>query len=296
MRYAHWVIRFRWILIVLSLAAIASAGYGMKYLAFENDDRIFFSPDNPQPVALEEFENTYNRETNIVYAIEPRQGDVFSADTLAAIGELTEAAWMIPYSSRVDSITNCQHTRVDGDDLVVGDLVSEPSSLGPDELAEARRVALAEPTLVNRLISPDGGITLVNVTMLRPEGKDVISGIDAYSDSLVAGFKGAHPELNLYVTGGIPFDMAFAEVSQDDMSTLVPAMFAVLVIGIYIFLRSIAGAMTTVVVIVSASIAAMGLAGWYGIRITSPSAMVPAIVLTLAVADSMSRAGGSATT
>ncbi len=287
MGYSETVIKYRWLVIVVSLLAVFASGAGMKFLAFENDDRVFFSPENPGLVALEEFEKTYNKETNIVYVVEPDSGDVFTRESLAAIDELTEASWRIPYSSRVDSITNYQHTWVDGDDMVVGDLAGEPRWLTPEDLLEVRRIALGEPLLLNRLVSPDGTMAVVSVTIIKPDEKDIVAEIDAYSDELVAGFRDSHPELKLYVTGGIPVDMAFSEVSQNDMMTLVPLMFAILVGGIYIFLRSVAGTVATVVVIASASIAAMGLAGWYGIRITSPTAMVPVIVLTLAVADSI---------
>lgn len=287
MRYGEAVIRFRWIIIILSLLAVAGAGYGMKFLSFENDDRVFFGPDNPQLMALEEFENTYNKEVNIVFAVEPGRGDVFTTSVLGAIDELTKASWQIPYSSRVDSITNYQHTWVDGDDLIVKDLASGEGSFSSERLEEVRQIALNEPMLVNRLISPDGTMTAVLVTILKPEGKGMVAEIDSYADDLVEKFKSRHPELNLYVTGAIPFDMAFSEVSQDDMSKLVPAMFVVLVIGIYLFIRSATGTIATVLVIVFATIVAMGLGGWYGIRITSPTAMAPIIVLTLAVADSI---------
>ncbi len=287
MRYGETIIRFRWLIIAVSLAAIFGAGYGMKFLGFESDDRIFFSSGNPQLKALDEFENTYNKESNVIFVIEARSGDIFTASSLSAIKELTETSWQIPYSSRVNSITNYQHTWVDGDDLLVGDLVSNPDSLTEKGLDDIRAVALKEPMLVNKLISPDGTMTAVLVTVLKPGGNDVTPEIDAYADDLAERFKAGHPGLNLYLTGAIPFDMAFTDVSQDDMQTLVPAMFIILVIGIYLFLRSVSGTFTTVIVIVFASIAAMGMAGWYGIKLSPPTTMAPVIVLTLAVADSI---------
>ncbi|MBE9529033.1 MAG: MMPL family transporter [Proteobacteria bacterium] len=287
MRYAEAVIRLRWLILLFTVAVVVVAGAGMGKLGFNNDDRVFFSSDNPQLLALEEFENTYNKESNVIMMVEPKEGDVFTASTLGAIQELTEASWQIPYSSRVDSITNYQHTIVAEDDLVVGDLVSDPENMSADELAKVRSIALGEPMLVNRMISPDGTMTAVVATILKPEDKDVIMEVDAYADKMVEQFKSDHPELNLYLTGAIPFDMAFAEVSQQDMSTLIPAMFAVLVIGIYLFIRSLAGTFATVLVIVFATIAAMGLAGWYGMSITAPTGMAPIIILTIAVADSV---------
>ena len=47
------------------------------------------------------------------------------SDTAYVIQEMTEALWLTPASSRVDSITNFQHTWAEGDDLIVEDLFDD---------------------------------------------------------------------------------------------------------------------------------------------------------------------------
>ena len=79
---------------------------------------------------------------------------VFTRETLSALEELTEASWQLPFSSRVNSITNFQHTRVDEDDLIVEDLVQNAAILSDEELAEIQKIALTEPDLVNDLVYP----------------------------------------------------------------------------------------------------------------------------------------------
>ena len=70
-----------------------------------------------------------------------------------------------PFSIRVDSITNFQHTRSVGDDLFVADLVSNALTQPPEVVEKVRDIALNEPLLVNRLVSPTGHVTGVNVTL-----------------------------------------------------------------------------------------------------------------------------------
>ncbi|MCK4739412.1 MAG: MMPL family transporter [Deltaproteobacteria bacterium] len=291
MTHGQKVIKYRWIILALTLLVVSGAGYGMKFLGFETDGRVFFSPENPQLKALEAFERTYNRQDNIIYAIEPKNGDVFTAKTLLAISELTEASWQIPYSSRVDSITNYQHTVVDQDDLVVGDLVPDPASLTSRELEEIKKITLNEPTLVNRIISPDGKMAIVMTTILKPEDgskdADVNIEVNDYIKKEVENFKATHPELDIYLTGSVPFDLAFTEVSQNDMRRLMPVMFVIIIVFMYLFLGSVAGTIATITVALLSIIVALGLSGWYGLKITSPSAMAPTIILTLAIADSI---------
>ena len=60
-----------------------------------------------------------------LFVIQPESGDVFQPRMLGLIRSLTEDAWQIPHSTRVDGITNFQHTWADGDDLIVEDLVGD---------------------------------------------------------------------------------------------------------------------------------------------------------------------------
>ena len=121
----QWVIKHPWLLIAACLITAAAAGSGLQHLIFSNDLRAFFSEENPQLQALEALENTYNKIDNVYFIIAPKDSNVFTRETLAAIEDLTKASWQIPYSSRVDSITNFQHTRSEEDELVVEDLVHD---------------------------------------------------------------------------------------------------------------------------------------------------------------------------
>ena len=163
-----WVIKHRWLLIAACLILAAASGSGLLHLTFNNDLRAFFSKENPQLRALEALENTYNKIDNVYFIIAPKDGNVFTRETLAAIEEITEAAWQMPYSSRVDSITNFQHTRSEDDELIVEDLVEDALHMSEAEINRVREIALSEPRLVNEWISPKGHVTGINVNILPP--------------------------------------------------------------------------------------------------------------------------------
>ena len=55
----------------------------------------------------------------------PKNENVFDPDNLYILRELTKRLWQTPSSSRVDSITNFQWTRAEGDDIIISDLVPE---------------------------------------------------------------------------------------------------------------------------------------------------------------------------
>ena len=136
------IIRFRWLIIISSVLLSLLMAMGMQNLAFNPDSRVFFSKQNPQLVAMEELENTFVKNENIYIALRAKQGDIFNTKTLALVKSLTEACWQIPYSSRVDSITNFQHMVVVGDDLSVDDLVTDPADLSEQKMNAIRQVVL----------------------------------------------------------------------------------------------------------------------------------------------------------
>ncbi|WP_299395010.1 RND family transporter [Pelagibius sp.] len=286
--YAWLMIRFRWLVILLCLAAAAGFASGGQFLGFSTDYRVFFSKENPQLNAFEAMQQVYTKDDNILFVLQPKAGEVFTEKTLRAVQDLTERSWQLPYSRRVDSITNFQHSYAEGDDLTVEDLVPQRGDLTPERIAAIRAVALSEPLLLDRLISPDGRTTGVNVTLTLPgESEAEVPTAMAAAREIVAAFEAANPEITVATTGLVALNNAFSEASFVDLSTLIPIMYGIIIAGLLIFLRSVAGTVVTVLVIGLSAGTAMGLTGWLGINLTPPSSTAPTIILTLAVADSI---------
>ncbi|HEY5649730.1 MAG TPA: MMPL family transporter [Nitrospiria bacterium] len=287
-KLGEFIIRYRWWVIVFSLFLMAGAASGARFLGFDTNYRVFFSDDNPELLAFEALQDTYTKNDNVLMVVAPDDGEVFTRETLAAVEELTKASWQIPYSLRVDSITNFQHTWADGDELIVEDLVENASGLSDSEILAIKNVALSEPLLANRLISSKGHVTGVNVTINLPgktqkELPEMVEFVRAMADD----FREQYPSVKIYMTGIAMLNNAYMEISKDDMAHLMPIMFLVLMLVMGLLLRSFSGTFSTVMIIGASAATAMGLAGWLGIRITPPSSSAPTIILTLAVADSI---------
>ncbi|HSG11634.1 MAG TPA: MMPL family transporter [Gammaproteobacteria bacterium] len=285
--YGDWVVRWRYAVLLVTVLLVAVAASGGRFLTFKTDYRVFFSEDNPQLLAFEELQNTYTKTDNVLIVLAPKDGNVFTRETLASVATLTKAAWQLPYSLRVDSLTNYQHTRAVGDDLIVADLVPDPSRLGPEELHAIREIAVNEPLLVSRLVSAQGHVTGVNITIQLPDngsGKEV-PAITGHARELVEQVKAENPKLDVYLTGMVIMNNSFPEVSVRDQQTLIPIMFMIVLVTLAFLLRSLSSMIGTFIVIVFSILTAMGLAGWLGMGLTPPSASSPPIILTLAVAD-----------
>jgi len=287
LRMAELIIRWRWLMLLLPLVLVFGAASGGRFIGFTTDYRVFFGEDNPQLIAFETLQNTYSKNDNVLMVLAPKGGEVFTPQVLAAVEKLTEQAWQVPHSIRVDSISNYQHTEADGDDLIVEDLVYQAESMTVEQIRRARDIAINEPLLVHRLISPNGHVTAVNVTVQLP-GKDEgaeVGEVVSHVRQLVDQVRQDYPFLDVYLTGIVMMNNAFPEASQGDMKSLTPIMFAIVIVLLGLLLRLISGTVVTVLVILFSIVAAMGLTGWLGIRLTPPSSAAPTIILTMAVAN-----------
>ena len=287
-RLGNWVVTFRWWIIAATIAVVVVASSGARLLKVNNDTRVFFSRDNPQLQALEALENTFSRDNTVLFAIAAKDGTVFTRQTLGAVQKLTEDAWQVPYSSRVDSITNFQHARAEQDDLIVEDLVTDAAELSDADLVRVAKIALSEPVLLDNLISRSGDVTAVLVTIVLPgQSRQEVPEITAFARRLAEDFSREHPQLGMYLTGGVIADNAFGEASQKDMARLYPLMFLILAVVTGLSLRSFLGTVATLLIVLFSMFTGLGMAGWLGIFITAASVNAPVLILTLALADSI---------
>ncbi len=288
LRLADTVLAHPWKVVAITLLLVAAAGGGARHLEFANNYRVFFSPENPELVAFEEFQATYTKNDNILFVLQPSDGDVFAPELLSDIEWLTAEAWQIPYAIRVDSVTNFQHSWADGDELTVEDLVRDAPSMSVGELSRRRGIALAEPLLRDNLLSPDARTTGVNVTLQYPEESlTEVPAAVGHARDLARQLRARQPGLTVALSGVSMLNNAFAEAGEQDAMSLMPAMFLVLVVFMLLVLRSLAGTAGTLAVIAFATVTALGLAGYAGLKLNPISVTAAVIIMTLSLADSV---------
>lgn len=284
--YTRWITHHPLWMMLFSLILLTGAGIGIGQLSFKSDLRIYFDKNNPQIAALDHMEKTYTKPDNVLFVLAPRNG-VFNTESLAVVEELTANSWKIPYSSRVDSISNFKHSSANGDDVLVEDLVTDAKHLTASEIEKIRNVALNEPLLADRIISPNGKVTGVNVTINIPKGLELSSNpvVVKYARKLADDIKQKHADIDIYLSGGVMMDNAFAESSEKDMKTLVPAMLIISLVIMGMIMRSWLASVAALLVLTFSIVGAMGFAGWLGILLNPVSINAPNIIITVAICD-----------
>ncbi len=285
--FATWIITNRWKVIAFSILIVFIPGTGLTKLYFDASYRVYCGEDNPQLADLEAIEATYTESHNVIIVVAPEDGNVFTARTLEAIEQLTEDAWQIPFSRRVDSITNFQYTTATEDVLIVRDMVKNAAVYTADNLADVRAAVLAEPALSRRLISESGHVTGVNVTLSMPKDEltTATPRIAAHARKIAGELETQYPGLKTYISGIVMLDNSFTESAIHDFIYLVPISFVLMMVLISILVGGFAGTFVTMIIIIASVIAAMGTTGYIGFPLTAMSTSGPIIILTVAIAN-----------
>ena len=127
--FGEWLMRWRWLVLLVIPMLLFTAVSGARFLSFNADYKVFFEKDDPQLLALEKMDKIYSKDEGVVFIIAPKKGDVFNRNTLAIIEQLTKLAWQLPYATRVESLSNFQHSYAKQDISLLTILLVMPDNL-----------------------------------------------------------------------------------------------------------------------------------------------------------------------
>ena len=286
-RLAQFVLDNRLLVISISLVLVGLLSYGCIKLLPDTSYKAYFSEDNPELIAFEKIEDTYTKNDNVIFVLAPKNQNVFTGETLSIVEELTIDSWQIPFSTRVDSITNFQFTEAMEDDLIVRDMAKNSSSLTLDEIQKVKQRVLAEPLLINQLVSESGHVTGVNVTLTIPPAELTAATpeIAAFARQLQDKIEKNHPQIKVYLSGMIMMDDAFNQSAINDFTKLLPVSFAVMMLLLAFLVGRFFGTLATFIIIVFSIFSALGVGGYLGYPLTGSSPSTPIIILTVAIAN-----------
>lgn len=288
-KYIHWIIAQRKWITSLSILMVIIISYGATKLVFTSDFRAYFGPDNPQLLAFEEMERTFSKQDSVFFYIHTKEGDLFSQQGLGLIEQLTDEGWKLPYSQRVTSLQNYQHTDVEDDDLMIDYLYYDAQDLTNDKLAQIKENTFSEPTLINNLISEDGASTGVNVRVVLPDGTTMLTSKEVVhaARDLAERIRPDYPNFEILVGGSLTSNVTMGEAIKQDIENLLGLSYLVMIIIMIILLRTFSGMLLTLTIITFSVVSTMGLFGWLGFTMTPPTGFVPTAILTIAVADTI---------
>jgi predicted RND superfamily exporter protein len=300
------------LVLLLVVAAVSALASQLPRIEFDTSTESFLHADDPLRVTYDAFREQFGRDDLILIAIET--DDVFQLpflEKLRAFHEDLERE--VPNLEEVRSLVNARNTRGEGDELVVGDLLEDwPET--PAELAEIRRIALANPLYRDQLISRDGRYTTVlietNAYSALGGEVDALAGFDE-PEATAAGARNGRrfitEEENAAIVAAVEAIVArydapgfristsgtpvMVEVLQQAMQTDIARFtgLAVLTIGLFLALlfRRPAGVALPLVTVGLSLVTTLSIMAIAGSPITIPTQILPSFLLAVGVGYSV---------
>jgi len=269
----NWIVNWPKTLLFCNLLLVLLFSSGLTHLSISNDFRIYFSKDNPQLKAFENFEDNYVKSDSATLVISAKEGELFTNDGLDLITDLTREAWQIPYAYRVSSLANYQYTRSSNDEIITSDLFdltpdsaiddSTSSSRTKAQLQQIRAIAISEKRLVNSLLTKDGKLSVIIANLgFMDKTRDHSLEITEYVEALRDRYRQQYPDFNIDSGGSTAFNTTLARAVKQDMSTLIPLSYLLIFAGLFYFIRSFLAAVAIFVLISLCLVTTFGFFGW----------------------------------
>ena len=284
---AETIIRYRPLCIIISILILAGLAQGLSKISFNPDINAFFPENDTLTTSHLSIEDTYSSMDNAVIGIGVKEGTVFTNEVLSLIEDLTERAWKTPHSLRVDSLSNYSYVSADGDDLYIEPFLEGSSTYDLKTLKEKELIIEEEELAYGAIISKDKKTSLINI-VFDPPRKDIEA---EYQESLnyVLGFleeaRKNHPEVDLIISGIVYMEYQSPMLLKAQMPKLMPTAILVILLTLFLLLRSLVAVAGSFLVILMSVVSAMGSIGFMSGDIAQPFIMVPILIATLAVAD-----------
>ena len=284
----NFVLSRPWTALVLGTVILLSLLPGLLKVEEDFSYRIWFRDSEPLIKRYDNFQAKFGNDDLINIIIHSPDG-IFDTQSIDLVQEVTESLWKITDVISVDSLTNYQWTSADEDELIIEDFITDDHS--PKALLEKKRIALNDKTLPDYLINRKGTVTNIYAKIRphfdgAPDDKRIISEtremIEKIKEALLKG--DTH---EFYTNGSLDINNTFREVSEHDVATIFPIVFLIIILFLIYVFRTFIGVALPLLIITVTTLATFGLAGYLGIKFNNLIAMVPTILIAIAIADSV---------
>ena len=289
--------RLRFFVFTVLLLIVSSSQ--MLHMAFNGDVNVMFDHEDPYYLRMEKINESYIDSNYLVVLFQPSDANPFSKQSLLAIQSLTAAMWQLPYVVRVDSLVNQARLTVSGDELNVAPLINGTrdqtlsqeqviAALNPEQLREIADYAFADELISKTYLSQQHSATTLIASISLPDEHFLpVLDLVKKAKALKASVESHYPGSKIYLNGDVVIEGALLQVTIDDILRVNPVVFLTIFLLTGLLLRSLMAIAATIAVVVAATGISTGLNVFLGFEMNPITMMAPAIIMVLAVADSI---------
>ncbi|MCW5889659.1 MAG: MMPL family transporter [bacterium] len=282
-RYVRWLVRRAWLVLALVAVATALVASGLSKLRTE----FSVEASLPEEHHFVQIDKTIRKEFGgrhaLIAAVVPRQGDVWTPETLAVVRDFTLGALKLPdvIAQNVVSLAapSVRHVE-DRDGNITVDYLMRDVPQTPEEIAALRRNLESDPSLRGMLVTDDQKAAIVAMDFWEgPQSQDIAQRVL----DLIATFEGRG--VDIYAAGE-PI-VALTDLGQSALiAKRIPVTFIVIALMLLVSFRSVQGMIIPMLTATLSTVWALGLMGHTGIVIDTWNVAVPILLIAVAAAHS----------
>ncbi len=268
-----------WILILILIISVVFFRIMKKNSRMETDLDKYMPQNHPAFIFSNQAEEWFNIKDGIIIAIENKNG-IYNYGTLKKIKDITKKLQKMKEIEKDDVTSLYTADNIIGteDGMDVKAFYKRvPKS--EEKLKKIRDLVRNNEMIMGRLVSDDE-----TVSVIVAEIGDSVFTQDFYHRilNLAKSFEG--PE-KIYVAGRPIIEGTMAYLGPKDMKRMVPIVVLVILIVLYMVLRSFKATFFTMLVVIFSTIWAFGLMALFKIPVYAVSTMIPVMLIAIGVAD-----------
>ncbi|MDA9736732.1 MMPL family transporter [Gammaproteobacteria bacterium] len=285
--FAKLLIKYRYLSIGLVLIVVCLLATGLTKLTFNPDLETYFPEGHPAVIRYNEIDDMFIPTDNLIIAVHSNEGTLFNGDSLKVIEELTKKSWTIPYSVRVDSLTNYSYVKSVNDDLIVEPFIEEAEKKSIEFFEKRENLVAGEDIIYKSLISEDKKTSVVSIIVdpPGPNKEDQNSELINYILGFIEPIKESNENLDIRLLGNPYLDYISPRIVKAEMPVVMPLMLLLIFLIVFLMIRSYVAVLATFVVILMSLIATFGSIGILGSPLNQMVTTIPILIITLALAD-----------
>ena len=285
--FAKLLIKYRYLSIGLVIIVVCLLATGLTKLTFNPDLETYFPEGHPAVIRYNEIDDMFIPTDNLIIAVHSNEGTLFNGDSLKVIEELTKKSWTIPYSVRVDSLTNYSYVKSVNDDLIVEPFIEEAEKKSIEFFEKRENLVAGEDIIYKSLISEDKKTSVVSIIVdpPGPNKEDQNTELINYILGFIEPIKESNENLDIRLLGNPYLDYISPRIVKAEMPVVMPLMLLLIFFIVFLMIRSYVAVLATFVVILMSLIATFGSIGILGSPLNQMVTTIPILIITLALAD-----------
>ena len=285
--FSKLLIKFRYISIGLSALVVCLLATGLTKLTFNPDLETYFPEGHPAVLRYNEIDDMFVPTDNLIIAVHSKEESLFNKESLKVIEELTKKSWTIPYSVRIDSLTNYSYVQSIKDDLIVEPFIEDVEEKSTDFLVKREAIVSDEDIIYKSIISEDKKTSVVSIIIDPPGPNKEAQNTEIidYILEFVEPIKESNKNLDIRLLGNPYMDYISPRIVKAEMPIVMPLMMLLIFFIVFLMIRSYIAVLATFVVILMSLVATFGSVGLLGNPLNQMVTTIPILIITLALAD-----------